>query len=101
MPRTDWVVLVIEDETPIRRFLKVALEGQGFKWLEAATGAQGLSLAASHNPDIILLDLGLPDLDGLEEIKDIRDWTRTPIIIITAPGPDYDKVAVLDACPDY
>jgi two-component system KDP operon response regulator KdpE len=97
---TNWTVLVIEDETPIRRFLKAALEGQGFKLLEAAHGAQGLSLATSHNPDIILLDLGLPDVDGLELIKRIREWTRTPIIIISARGRDADKVEGLDAGAD-
>lgn len=100
MSGTAWVVLVIEDETPIRRFLKAALEGQGFKLLEAATGAQGLSMAASHNPDIILLDLGLPDMDGLEVIKGVRDWARTPIIIISARGRDADKVEGLDAGAD-
>ena len=100
MAGTAWVVLVIEDETPIRRFLKAALEGQGFKLLEAASGAQGLSMAASHNPDIILLDLGLPDMDGLEVIKGVRDWARTPIIIISARGRDADKVEGLDAGAD-
>jgi two-component system KDP operon response regulator KdpE len=100
MAGTDWVVLVIEDEAPIRRFLKAALEGQGFRWLEAATGAQGLAMAASHNPDIILLDLGLPDIDGLEVIKRMRDWAGTPIIIISARGRDADKVEGLDAGAD-
>jgi two-component system KDP operon response regulator KdpE len=100
MTGTAWVVLVIEDETPIRRFLKAALEGQGFKLLEAASGAQGLSMAASHNPDIILLDLGLPDMDGLEVIKGVREWTGTPIIIISARGRDADKVEGLDAGAD-
>ncbi len=100
MSRTDWLVLIIEDEVPIRRFLKAALEGQGFKWLEAATGHQGLAMAASHNPDIILLDLGLPDMDGLEVIRGIRDWARTPIIIISARGRDADKVDALDAGAD-
>jgi two-component system KDP operon response regulator KdpE len=100
MTKTDWLVLVIEDEAPIRRFLKAALEGQGFKLLEAATGAQGLSLAASHNPDIILLDLGLPDMDGLEVIRRIRDWAGTPIIVISARGRDAEKVEGLDAGAD-
>ena len=100
MSRTDWLVLIIEDEVPIRRFLKAALEGQGFKLLEAATGHQGLAMAASHNPDIILLDLGLPDMDGLEVIRGIRDWARTPIIIISARGRDADKVDALDAGAD-
>ena len=100
MSRPSWVVLIIEDEVSIRRFLKAALEGQGFKLLEAATGAQGLMLAASHQPDIIILDLGLPDLEGLEVIKGIREWARTPIIIISARGRDADKVEALDAGAD-
>jgi two-component system, OmpR family, KDP operon response regulator KdpE len=65
---SDWLVLVVEDEAPIRRFLKTALEAQGFKLLEAPTGTQAMAMAASHNPDVILLDLGLPDIDGLEVI---------------------------------
>ncbi len=63
---------------PIRRFLKTALEGRGFKLLEAATGTQGLAMAAADNPDIILLDLGLPDIDGLEVIQRMREWTDYP-----------------------
>ncbi len=100
MANTDWVVLVIEDEAPIRRFLKAALEGQGFKLLEAATGTQGLAMTASHNPDIILIDLGLPDLDGLEVIKRLREWSHTPILVISARGREADKVAGLDAGAD-
>ncbi len=100
MSKTDWLVLVIEDEVPIRRFLKAALQGQGFKLLEAATGSQGLAMTASHNPDIILLDLGLPDMDGLEVIRGLRAWARTPIIIISARGRDADKVEALDAGAD-
>jgi two-component system KDP operon response regulator KdpE len=97
---TPWVVLAVEDEAPIRRFLKAALEAQGFKLLEATTGQQALAMAASHNPDIILLDLGLPDLDGLEVIKRIREWSHTPIIVISARGKDTEKVAGLDAGAD-
>jgi two-component system KDP operon response regulator KdpE len=97
---TSWVVLVVEDEGPIRRFLKAALEAQGFKLLEATTGAQALAMAASHNPDIILLDLGLPDVDGLEVIKRIREWSHTTIIVISARGKDTEKVAGLDAGAD-
>lgn len=100
MSSSAWVVLVIEDEVPIRRFLKAALEGQGFKLLEAATGTQGLALAASHNPDIVLLDLGLPDIDGLEVIKRLREWAGTPIMVISARGRDADKVEGLDAGAD-
>ena len=100
MVKNDWVVLVIEDEVPIRRFLKTALEGRSFKLLEAATGTQGLAMAASDNPDIILLDLGLPDIDGLEVIQRIREWTNTPIIVISARGRDADKVDALDTGAD-
>jgi two-component system KDP operon response regulator KdpE len=97
---SHWLVLVIEDEAPIRRFLKTALEAQGFKLLEAAGGGQGLALAASHNPDLILLDLGLPDIDGLEVIRRLREWSHTPIIVISARGKDTEKVAGLDAGAD-
>jgi two-component system KDP operon response regulator KdpE len=100
MSNTAWVVLVIEDEVPIRRFLKTALEGRGFKLLEAITGTQGLTMAATDNPDIILLDLGLPDIDGLEVINRVREWTTLPIIVISARGRDADKVDALDAGAD-
>ncbi len=100
MAPPEWLVLVVEDEMPIRRFLKAALAAQGFKLLEAATGAQALAMAASHNPDIILLDLGLPDLDGLEVIQRLREWSHTPIIVISVRGKDTEKVAGLDAGAD-
>lgn len=100
MAETSWQVLVVEDEAPIRRFLKAALEAQGFKLLEAINGAQALGMAASHNPDVILLDLGLPDIDGLEVIRKIREWSATPIIVISARGKDTEKVAGLDAGAD-
>jgi two-component system KDP operon response regulator KdpE len=94
------VILLIEDEKPIRRFLKPSLQSQDFKVLEAVTGEEGLALASSHNPDIILLDLGLPDLDGLEVLKRLREWSATPIIILTARGKEKDKIAGLDAGAD-
>jgi two-component system KDP operon response regulator KdpE len=97
---TDWIVLIVEDETPIRRFLKTTLASQGFKVLEAVKGEEAITMAASHNPDIILLDLGLPDVDGLEVIKRIREWSHTPIIVITARNKDTEKVAGLDAGAD-
>ncbi len=93
-------VLIIEDELPIRRFLKPSLQSHGFKVVEAVTGAEGLALASSHNPDIILLDLGLPDMDGLEVVKRLREWAATPIIVITARGKEKDKIAGLDAGAD-
>jgi two-component system KDP operon response regulator KdpE len=100
MSHTAWVVLIVEDELPIRRFLTAALTAQGCKLLEATTGAQAMAMAASHNPDIILLDLGLPDMDGLEVITRIREWSHTPIIVISARGKDTEKVAGLDAGAD-
>ena len=100
MSASDWLVLVVEDEAPIRRFLKTALEAQGFKMLEAPTGTQAMAMAASHNPDVILLDLGLPDIDGLEVIRRIREWSHTPIIVISARGKDTEKVEGLDAGAD-
>ena len=100
MSASDWLVLVVEDEAPIRRFLKTALEAQGFKLLEAPTGTQAMAMAASHNPDVILLDLGLPDIDGLEVIRRIREWSHTPIIVISARGKDTEKVEGLDAGAD-
>lgn len=100
MSDSGWIVLIVEDEAPIRRFLKAALEAQGFKLLEAITGAEAINMTALHNPDIILLDLGLPDLDGLEVIKRIREWSTIPIIVISARGKDKEKVDGLDAGAD-
>jgi two-component system KDP operon response regulator KdpE len=96
----DTTILVIEDETPIRRFLRASLESQGLRMLEAITGQDGLLLATSHKPDILLLDLGLPDIDGLEIIRRIRDWSTMPIIILSARGKDADKIVALDAGAD-
>lgn len=93
-------ILVIEDDPPIRRFLNTTLTTQDYELIEATTGKEGLSLAASHVPDVILLDLGLPDIDGLEIIRKIREWSATPIIIISARGQERDKVAGLDAGAD-
>jgi two-component system KDP operon response regulator KdpE len=94
------VVLLVEDEPQMRRFLRVALEGSGYSYLEAATGQEGLALAAQHRPEAILLDLGLPDMDGLELVTRLREWSRTPVIVISARGQENDKVAALDAGAD-
>jgi two-component system, OmpR family, KDP operon response regulator KdpE len=94
------LVLVIEDEAPIRCFLRAFLESQGFRFLEADSGEEGLGLAASHQPDVILLDLGLPGMDGLAVIKRIREWTGTPILVLSARGKEQDKIAALDAGAD-
>ncbi|EPR43465.1 two component transcriptional regulator, winged helix family [Desulfovibrio sp. X2] len=96
----DITILAIEDELPIRRFLKAYLDGRGFRLLEAGTGQEGLSLAASHRPDVILLDLGLPDMDGLDVLARLREWTKTPIIILSAREQEQDKIRGLDAGAD-
>ncbi|MBK8727468.1 MAG: response regulator [Holophagaceae bacterium] len=94
------LVLLIEDEAQMRRFLRAALESHGFRFLEAVTAQEGTALATSHNPDVILLDLGLPDLDGLELARRLREWSTTPIIVISARGQEEDKVGALDAGAD-
>ncbi len=93
-------VLLIEDEPQMRRFLRASLAAPGFTLVEAGTGADGLSMATEHNPDLILLDLGLPDMDGLEVTKRLREWTKTPIVVLSARHQDEDKVAALDAGAD-
>ena len=94
------VVLVIEDEPQIRRFLRATLGSQGYTLIEAVSGEEGLTEAASHPPDIVLLDLGLPGIDGLEVVRRLREWSAVPIIIISARGQEHDKVAGLDAGAD-
>jgi len=93
-------VLIIEDEQAIVRFLRTTLGSQGYTLREAATGEAGLVQAAGCRPDVILLDLGLPDMDGLEVIQRLRVWSAVPIIIISARGQESDKVAALDAGAD-
>jgi len=93
------VILIIEDEPPIRRFLRASL-GDDFTLLEAETGMAGLQEAVQTPPDVVLLDLGLPDLDGLQIIQRLREWTQVPIIVISARGQENDKVAALDAGAD-
>jgi len=94
------LILLIEDEPQMRRFLRVALEGSGYRYLEAATGQEGLVLAVQHRPEAILLDLGLPDMDGLALMASLREWSRTPVIVISARGQESDKVGALDAGAD-
>ena len=94
------VVLLIEDEPQMRRFLRAALESHDYRLVEATTSRDGLAQATSRNPDIILLDLGLPDGDGLDLARRIREWSVTPIIVISARGREQDKVAALDAGAD-
>lgn len=93
-------ILVIEDEVQIRRFLRPAIEGAGFRLVEASDGAEGLLQASQCGADVIVLDLGLPDIDGLKVIRRIREWSGVPIIVLSARGQEQDKVAALDAGAD-
>ncbi|MCC6235534.1 MAG: response regulator [Verrucomicrobiales bacterium] len=90
------VALVIDDEPQIRRLLRVTLEGDGYRVFDAATGEEGILAAAQRRPEIILLDLGLPDLDGLQVLRRIREWSRVPIVILTVRDQEADKVTALD-----
>jgi len=94
------LVLVIEDEPQMLRFLRPALQGHGFRLVEATTGEEGIRQAATRAPDLVLLDLGLPDIDGIEVTRRVREWTQVPILVISARGRDDDKVAALDAGAD-
>lgn len=93
-------VLVVEDEAPIRRFLTVALDSHGFTAIEAATAKEGAARATEYLPDVLLIDLGLPDRDGLELIRELRGWSQAPVIVLSARGREEDKVAALDAGAD-
>jgi two-component system KDP operon response regulator KdpE len=100
MPSEGARILVIDDEKQIRRMLKAALEGYDYNIAEAASGHDGLNRAAIFHPDLIILDLGLPDMDGIEVIKRLREWTQTPIIILSVREHEDDKVDALDAGAD-
>jgi two-component system KDP operon response regulator KdpE len=93
-------ILLIEDEAQMRRFLRASLPAHGYALIEATNGQDGLSAAADQNPDVILLDLGLPDFDGIDVTKRLREWSKTPIIVLSARGQEADKVAALDAGAD-
>jgi two-component system KDP operon response regulator KdpE len=93
-------VLLIEDEPEIRRFLRTTLPEHGFRLYEAITGADGLAQAQARNPDLILLDLGLPDMDGVQIIKRLREWTPVPILVLSARDQEQTKVAALDLGAD-
>ena len=92
--------LVIDDEPQIRRLLRVTLEANGYRVFDAATGQDGLVETAQRKPDVILLDLGLPDLDGLEVLKRIREWSRAPVIILSVRDAEEEKVTALDSGAD-
>ena len=94
------LILVVEDDTPVRNLITTTLKAHDYRYLTAATGESAVMEAASHNPDIILLDLGLPDIDGVEVIHRIRSWSNVPILVISARSEDADKINALDAGAD-
>jgi two-component system, OmpR family, KDP operon response regulator KdpE len=93
-------VLVVDDENAIRRYLHAALTAQGFTVYEAANGQEALNGVLNHRPDVIILDLGLPDVDGIEVTRRLREWSQTPIIILSVREAENDKIAALDAGAD-
>jgi len=93
-------LLIIDDEPQIRRLLRVVLEAEGYRVREAAAGQEGLVEAASHLPDAIILDLGLPDLPGVEVLRRLREWTTTPVLILSVQDAEEDKVLALDGGAD-
>ena len=86
------VILVVEDDRPIRSLIVTALKTHDYKYLEAENGSSAILEASSHTPDIVLLDLGLPDMEGVEVIKKVRTWSNMPIIVISARSEDTDKI---------
>lgn len=93
-------ILVIEDEKNIAQFITAVLDGQGYEAIQARTGAEGLSMASSHCPDLVILDLGLPDMDGLDVLRQIRGWSSLPVVVVSARTYERDKVAALDQGAD-
>ena len=93
-------ILVIEDEPPLKRFLRITLESQNYTVIEAMRGEEGIRHAATSRPDLVILDLGLPDIDGVEVARRLREWSALPIIVVSARGKEQDKVVALDAGAD-
>ncbi len=94
------IILIIDDEAPIRRFLRISLTSNDYRVEEALSGREGLEKAARLRPDIVILDLGLPDEDGLSILKQLREWSRVPVIVLSVRDRDEDKIALLDAGAD-
>ena len=93
-------ILVVEDDSSVRSLITTTLKAHGYKFLTAANGEMAVMMASSHNPDIMLLDLGLPDIDGVEVIRRIREWSNLPIIVLSARSEDSDKIEALDQGAD-
>ena len=107
MPQKDQImsvdgvrILVVDDEKQIRRMLRAALEGYGYDIAEAASGHEGLSQTSIFHPDVIILDLGLPDIDGIEVIERLREWTQVPVIVLSVREHEDDKIKALDVGAD-
>lgn len=100
MSELDALILVVEDEPQMRKFIRASLSSHGYRVSLAERASEAVSLLTSHNPAIVLLDLGLPDGDGIELTRQLREWTRVPIVVISARGREDDKVAALDAGAD-
>jgi two-component system KDP operon response regulator KdpE len=93
-------ILVVEDEPQMQKFLRTYLAAEGYRVVEAAAGKDAIELARTHNPDLVLLDLGLPDIDGMEVTQSLREWSAKPIIVISARGQEADKIRALDVGAD-
>ena len=93
-------ILVVEDDAPVRNLITTTLKAHDYRFLTAPNGESAILEASSHNPDIMLLDLGLPDMDGVEVIRRVRTWSNLPIIVISARSEDTDKIEALDAGAD-
>jgi two-component system, OmpR family, KDP operon response regulator KdpE len=100
MSESNQRVLVVDDENAIRRFLRVALNAQGYSVSEAANGWEALNAVTAERPDIIILDLGLPDIDGVEVTRRLREWSQTPVIVLSVREGESDKISALDAGAD-
>lgn len=98
--KSEATALVIDDEPQMRRLLRISLEGNGYRVLDAATGNDGLLQVAQRRPDIVLLDLGLPDMDGVTVLERLREWSRVPVIILSVRDREDDKISALDAGAD-
>jgi len=93
-------ILIIDDEIQIRRFLRISLEANGYRVHEAIDGQEGIAKTAQVRPDLVILDMGLPDMDGLDVLQRLREWTQTPVLVLSVRDSDRDKVAMLDAGAD-
>jgi two-component system KDP operon response regulator KdpE len=101
-PAVKPTVLVIDDELQIRRLLRVCLDANGYRVLEAANGQEGISEAAQHRPDVVVLDLGLPDMDGVTVLKRLREWSQVPVVMLSVRDREDDKIGALDnGADDY